>query len=50
MSERVMRCLEVGCVLLVAIGAGLAWLPAGFMLGGALLLVGLQGLTPRRRS
>lgn len=48
MTERLTRVAEVLCVLLVAVGAGLAWLPAGFIVGGGLLLLGLQGVTPRR--
>lgn len=43
-----MTLAEVGCVLLVAVGAGLAWLPAGFIVGGGLLLLGLQGIRPGR--
>lgn len=43
MSERTTRAAEVLCVLVIATGFGLAWLPLGFIAGGALVLFGLQG-------
>ena len=48
MTERWARAVEVLCVLCIAIGAGLAYLPAGFIVGGALMLLGAQGVTARR--
>lgn len=31
---------EIAGAVAVAVGAGLAWLPAGFLVGGALLIAG----------
>lgn len=35
---------EVACVLVMAFGFGLAWLPLGFIVGGGAVLFLLQGV------
>lgn len=44
MSERATVTLEVLCVLVIAAGVAAVYWPAALIIGGGLLLLGLQGV------
>lgn len=50
MSARVSSAVEVGCVLLIAAGVAAVYWPAALIVGGALLLLGMQGVGRRRED
>lgn len=47
MSTRGALAAEIAFVAVVAIGVGLVYLPAGVIVFGALMLLGMQGFRPR---
>lgn len=48
MSARAAVAVELACVVAITVGAALIYLPAALIIGGALVLLGMQGVVPRR--
>lgn len=50
MSARISAAVEIGCVLVIAAGVAMLSVPAALIIGGALVLLGMQGLGRRRED
>lgn len=50
MSRRQVAAVELAGAVIVSLGAGLIYLPAGLIVFGLLLILSMQGIRPRERQ